>query len=88
MITTRGRASLKETFSNIRKSTDKISCVLVCPPFAPTYTPSLGLSILKKLANDLNVKCVIKYSNIDFSELIGSEIYDLIADGFPSTTDM
>jgi len=64
------------------------SVILVCPPFAPIYTPSLALSLLKEIANERGVKCSVFYSNLELAALIGQSQYDSISAGYPSTTDM
>ncbi len=62
--------------------------ILVCPPFAPLYTPSLALSTLKVVGETAGAKVCVHYSNLDFAGILGVELYDDISAGRPSITDL
>lgn len=66
----------------------KADIVLVSAPFSPLQTPSLGLGLLHGQMNRMGISCVTLNFAIDFANLVGSHIYDLISDGYPARTDL
>lgn len=64
------------------------SIALICPPFAPIYTPSLALSTLKSVGASCGVNVTVIYSSLKFAEIIGADLYDEISAGHPSVTDL
>ena len=63
-----------------------INSTLISAPFGPFTTPSLGLTILKGVAEKEGYKTKIEYSNIRFASIIGDELYNKISLGYPSNT--
>ncbi len=53
--------------------------LLVVPPFSIIDLPCIGLDILKTIADSMNVKTSILYSNMLFAEHIGVEKYNKIS---------
>lgn len=49
--------------------------VLVCMPFGPVFSPSLGLSLLKAGLTAQGVTCRVRYFSIDFAERVGQDFY-------------
>lgn len=67
--------------------TDRLDCAFVTMPFGPLSQPSIGLSLIRASLPD-GIRSRIFYATIRFAELIGARWYDLIAEGFPNTTDL
>ncbi|WP_439365710.1 hypothetical protein ACNJYD_06625 [Bradyrhizobium sp. DASA03005] len=62
--------------------------VLVSMPFSSLSSPSLALSLFEaKLKSDGHC-CTTAYFSFPFARLIGEALYQQIADGFPSTSDL
>lgn len=53
--------------------------LLVVPPFSLINLPCIGVDILKTIADSMNVKTSILYSNMLFAEYIGVEKYNQIS---------
>jgi ribosomal peptide maturation radical SAM protein 1 len=49
--------------------------VLVCMPFGPVFSPSLGLSLLKAGLSSRGIDASVRYFSIDFAERIGQHFY-------------
>ncbi|OOM82028.1 radical SAM superfamily protein [Clostridium puniceum] len=62
--------------------------LLVVPPFSLINLPCIGLDILKSIADSMNVKTSILYSNMLFAEYIGVEKYNQISRGLLSMHTM
>lgn len=62
--------------------------ILVSTPFGPFTTPSLGLSLLKSVAEMQGHQVSIDYSNIRFANRIGLEIYNGLSMGYPTNTSL
>ena len=58
---------------------DEVDVLLVVPPFSLIEYPSIGLDILKTIANSINVKTSILYANLLFAEYIGVIKYKKIS---------
>jgi ribosomal peptide maturation radical SAM protein 1 len=57
-------------------------------PFAPLYSPSLGLSLLAGQLEREDVDVHIRYFSIDFAKQLGEDLYTLLAEGLPSTVSL
>lgn len=49
--------------------------LLVCMPFGPVFSPSLGLSLLKAALHREGIPASVRYFSIGFAELIGQHFY-------------
>ncbi|HEY0768787.1 MAG TPA: RiPP maturation radical SAM C-methyltransferase [Sphingobacteriaceae bacterium] len=63
-----------------------IDVLLISMPFSPTQ-PSIGLGILKAGLAKNNVSAKILYYTLSFAKLIGAQLYNRIASGYPATVD-
>jgi ribosomal peptide maturation radical SAM protein 1 len=55
--------------------------VLVVPPFADIYRPSLGLHLLQAAAEQAGLRVRVLYANLLFAILSGEDLYNIISDG-------
>src|SRR5262245_51169989 len=63
--------------------------LLVCMPFGPAFSPSIGLSLLKAQLGRAGVTSRIRYFSLDFAERIGQHFYCGIAsEGRPSVREL
>jgi len=63
--------------------------LLVCMPFGPVFSPSLGLSLLKAGLAAKGIPARVRYFSIDFAERTGQAFYcDLASEGRPSVRDL
>jgi len=52
--------------------------VLIVPPFADIYCPSLGIHLLQAAAEQAGLRVRILYANLLFAALSGAEIYNTV----------
>jgi ribosomal peptide maturation radical SAM protein 1 len=52
----------------------------VVMPFASAHRPAIGVSLLKAALKQIGISSDIYYFNLDFAELIGISLYDIIAE--------
>ncbi len=57
--------------------------LLVQPPFWAVNSPSIGLSYLRAALHDVGMEADILYSNLDYANLIGREIYGVVQAQLP-----
>ncbi len=62
--------------------------LLISMPFGPLYSPSLGLSLLKKSLEKDGHAVEIRYFLIKFAKMVGTKFYTDIANGFPLNHDL
>lgn len=63
--------------------------LLVCMPFGPVFSPSLGLSLLKAGLAAKGIPARVRYFSIDFAQRTGQAFYcDLASEGRPSVRDL
>ena len=61
---------------------------LVMLPFGPIRGPSLGLGLLKGVANQHGYDVGVRYANVRFASKVGVARYESICEGYPSTVDL
>lgn len=64
------------------------SVLLVSMPFGPLLQPSIGLGLLKASLQSLDMSCSVRYYTLKFAQMIGSTLYEELADGKPITVDL
>jgi ribosomal peptide maturation radical SAM protein 1 len=64
----------------------EVDVVLFQMPFGPLLQPSLGLSILRTLTEQAEVRVSLEYANIEFATSLGAEDYLYLSDGQPTTS--
>lgn len=52
-----------------------VDALLVCMPFGPVFSPSLGLSLLKASLHRAGLTSSVQYFSIRFAEMIGQHFY-------------
>ena len=57
--------------------------LLVQPPFWGVNSPSIGLSYLRAALRDAGLEADIFYSNLDYANLIGRELYGIVQTQLP-----
>lgn len=63
--------------------------VLVCMPFGPVFSPSIGLSLLKAGLTKRGIPVRVRYFSIEFAQRVGQAFYCGIAtEGQPSILDL
>ncbi|HEY8148784.1 MAG TPA: RiPP maturation radical SAM C-methyltransferase [Vicinamibacteria bacterium] len=63
--------------------------LLVCMPFGPAFSPSIGLSLLKAGLATHGMSARVRYFSIRFAELVGHRFYHrLAAEGEPTIEDL
>jgi len=63
--------------------------VLVCMPFGPAFSPSLGLSLLRGSLLRHGIDAAIRYFSLDFAERLGQHFYFGVASaGRPPVIDL
>jgi len=62
--------------------------VLVSLPFGVLHSPSLALGILQARLNAAGISAKCRHFTLDYAALVGYELYDRVATGFPRTTDL
>jgi ribosomal peptide maturation radical SAM protein 1 len=54
--------------------------VLVVPPFAPTYQPSLACHLLQACAREHGIDVIVVYANLLFASIVGNATYGQLLD--------
>jgi ribosomal peptide maturation radical SAM protein 1 len=62
--------------------------LLIQMPFAAVSSPSLGLSLLKAGLAVKGINATVCYFNLQYAQLIGTELYEQIAAGAPNVCDL
>jgi bacteriocin maturation radical SAM protein 1 len=77
-----------DTLSKVTSDTHTSEVVLVSLPFGILHSPSLALGILQARLNAAGISARCRHFTLDYATLVGRELYNKIASGFPRTTDL
>lgn len=64
------------------------NAVLISAPFGPLNLPSIGLTLLKGVADTRGFSSDICYLGMDFAQCVGVKFYNSISAGYPSNTTL